>query len=212
MIERRTLFSYKVATDAGSAPNPYWGTCTLAICKPRIRSAARVGDWIVGLGVRAREGRVIYAMRVTDKMPMEQYDAWTRKHLPQKIPDLRSRDRRRWFGDSIYDFERGGALRRGVHDEGDRAKDMSGRYVLLSDHFYYFGSEAIPLPEELAGIRIRAQGHRSVANAPYVENFVEWIKTLDVPSCEVLGAPADADAIFEARMEGLVQVGRCKPD
>jgi len=29
---------------------PYWGKCTLVICKLRIRSVARNGDWVVGLG------------------------------------------------------------------------------------------------------------------------------------------------------------------
>ena len=33
------LFSYVVATDSGFAPNPFFGLCTLACCKPAIRRA-----------------------------------------------------------------------------------------------------------------------------------------------------------------------------
>ena len=43
----RSLFSYVVRSDGGFAPNPFFGYCTLATCKPRIRKGALVGDWIV---------------------------------------------------------------------------------------------------------------------------------------------------------------------
>jgi hypothetical protein len=44
------LFSYCIQTDDDAAPNPFWGLCTLTICKPVIRRVAEVGDWIVGIG------------------------------------------------------------------------------------------------------------------------------------------------------------------
>lgn len=45
-LEKRKmkLFSYIVTHDAGFAPNPFWGYCTLACCKPAIRRTANVGD------------------------------------------------------------------------------------------------------------------------------------------------------------------------
>ena len=43
------LFSYVLTTDNGSTPNPFHGTCTLAVCKPAIRRAAQVGDWIMAI-------------------------------------------------------------------------------------------------------------------------------------------------------------------
>ena len=45
-----TLFTYCIPIDDGAAPNPYWGICTLVICKPVIRRVANVGDWVVGIG------------------------------------------------------------------------------------------------------------------------------------------------------------------
>lgn len=38
------LFSYVVAREYGFAPNPFFGWCTLATCKPKIRVTAEVGD------------------------------------------------------------------------------------------------------------------------------------------------------------------------
>ena len=30
------LYTYCIPYDSGAAPNPFWETCTLAICKPVI--------------------------------------------------------------------------------------------------------------------------------------------------------------------------------
>ena len=48
-------FAYILAFDSGFAPNPFYGYCTLADCKPKIRKQAQVGDWIIGLGSKKSE-------------------------------------------------------------------------------------------------------------------------------------------------------------
>lgn len=106
-----TLFSYCIPIDDGAAPNPYWGICTLVICKPKIRLEARIGDWVVGTGstdspIGDVSGCVVYAMKVTRKMSMKEYDAFTAHNLRQKIPDWQNRDSRKRLGDSIYDFSK----------------------------------------------------------------------------------------------------------
>ncbi|WP_375504715.1 hypothetical protein [uncultured Nostoc sp.] len=88
---RMTLFSYCLPCDNGSAPNPFWELCTLAICKPDIRRVASIGDWVVGLGSKKSpigdiSNCVVYAMRVTDKMTFQEYDEFCRVHSPHKIP------------------------------------------------------------------------------------------------------------------------------
>lgn len=76
----------------------------------RLRTGARIGDWVVGLGEKHPpsnedfSGKVVYAMEVTDKMTMKNYDLYTRERLPEKISDLKNRDSRKWLGDSLYDF------------------------------------------------------------------------------------------------------------
>ena len=101
------LFSYRIVHDSGAAPNPFWGRCTLAICKPAIRRAAVPGDWVLATGslhssVGDLSHSVVYAMRVDDRMSMEDYDRYTGEALPEKIPDFRSRDFRRRAGQESH--------------------------------------------------------------------------------------------------------------
>lgn len=192
---RPTLWTYCIPYDDGAAPNPYWGVCTLAICKPVIRRNAQVGDWVVGTGSRHSpindvSGRVVYAMRVSQKLPMAAYDALTQSELTRKVPVWTHRDRRRRVGDSIYDFEHDPPVQRlGVHLEGNRGTDLSGLYVLLSDHFYYFGDQPQPLPDDLLAIVKQGQAHRSVSNAPYADAFIAWIEGLGFKANTLRGKP-----------------------
>jgi hypothetical protein len=179
------LFTYCIPVDNGAAPNPYWGVCTLNICKPQIRNNSQVGDWIVGLGSKDVLGmdysrKVVYAMKVTDKMTMAEYDQYCKNWLPGKIPDIRNNDYRRKVGDCIYDFDSDpdGKLRPSVHGLKNRSHDLNGKYTLLSDHFYYFGKNAISLPSYLNGIIKQGPGHQSIANEPFKEPFINWIENL----------------------------------
>lgn len=193
--EPAILWTYCLPYDDGAAPNPYWGVCTLAICKPVIRRNARVGDWVVGTGSKNSpigdlSGSVVYAMRVSAKLTMAEYDALTRSRLSNKIPVWNHRDRRRRLGDSIYDFASDPpALRPGVHLMDNRATDLGGQYVLLSDHFYYFGDHPTELPDDLLPIVRQGQGYKSVSNELHVGRFVEWIDGLGVKPNSLMGKP-----------------------
>lgn len=190
------LYSYCVRYDDGAAPNPYYATCTLAICKPAIRRVAQPGDWVVGLGssqspVGDISGHVVYAMRVTRVLSLRDYDAFCRRRLRGKIPKWDSADFRRRVGDCIYDFSRSGEprLRSGVHDERNRTVDLGGENALLSKHFYYFGDKPIALPSRLAAIIHQTQGHKSRSNQPYVKRFVAWIDELPLRPNRLYGEP-----------------------
>mgnify|MGYP000903574927 CR=1 FL=1 len=76
------LYSYVVDHDYGYAPNPFDGYCTLAQCmygekSKNITDVAEPGDWIVGTGgvkeVSAGHGKLIYAMRVDEKISLAEY-------------------------------------------------------------------------------------------------------------------------------------------
>ena len=190
-----SLFSYCLRYDDGAAPNPYWGVCTLVICKPAIRRTAQVGDWVVGTGskyspIGDMSGMIVYAMKITQKLTMREYDLFTQEELPEKIPQWLNRDPRRRLGDSIWDFSTDPArLRLGVHKENERKRDMSGRYALLSNHFYYFGDRALPLPDDLQGIVKQGQGHRRQTNAPYVKPFEGWLEGQELEPNKLYGRP-----------------------
>jgi hypothetical protein len=191
------LFSYVVRTDYETAPNSFWDVCTLVIFKPRIRRKAQVGDWILGTGSAGSPcGEVrdmaVYAMRVTDKMMMPEYEVWMREYRPEKVLDLRSRDPRHHVGDAIYDFaEDPPRTRPGVHDDSNRDHDLSGEYALLSEHYYYFGDYPIALSEHLQVIVKRGPGHRGPENAPYVEPFLDWLTGLRLQPNSLQGDPSE---------------------
>ena len=192
-----TLYSYCLRIDDGAAPNPYWGTCTLAICKPAIRRTAKVGDWIMGNGSKGEwdhhdiSQSMVYAMRVTKVVSMKDYDVYCRKSLPGKIPSWTNSDFCRKVGDCIYAFDFGAepTLRRSVHHERNRETDLSGRNVLLSQHFYYFGNRPVALPKNLLSIIHSTQGHKSHANDPYAEDFVKWVEGQGWQENALLGEP-----------------------
>ena len=191
-----TLYSYCLRVDDGAAPNPYWGVCTLVICKPAIRRVAQVGDWVVGLGSTASpigdlSGHVVYGMRVAKSMSMEDYDKYCARRLPGKVPRWGSRDFKRRVGDCIYDFSTDSlpSVRTSVHTERNRSVDLGGRNALLSKHFYYFGNHPRLLPAHLNSIVHQTQGHKSRANADYVDAFVEWIEGLGLKPNRLYGTP-----------------------
>jgi hypothetical protein len=95
------LYSYVVARDYGFAPNPFYGFCTLATCKPNIRKTAQVGDWVIGTGSKskARDGQLVYAMRVSETMTFDEY--WADPRFASKRPSLVG-SLKQAFGDNIY--------------------------------------------------------------------------------------------------------------
>jgi len=115
----RRLFSYVVEHDEGRSPNPFGRYCTLAHCKfnrkgrrRNIVEIAKEGDWIVGTGgasVRsAGHGRIVYAMKVTQKLPLEDYYANTRfkGRIDNRAEDSPCRDRFVLISTDFYYFGR----------------------------------------------------------------------------------------------------------
>lgn len=189
------LFTYTIPVDDGAAPNPFFGMCSLAICKPRIRRVAGVGDWVAGLGSRNApsgdlSGHLVYAMRVDEVLPMADYDEQAKNRWPHRIPKPQSRAMEERLGDCIYDFSHGMPRQRpGVHGPGNLEADLGGENVLISRHFYYFGRNAVKLPDGLNEICHQTQGHRSNANIPYYSIFEKWIRESDWERGQVYGWP-----------------------
>lgn len=190
------LFTYTIPYDDGAAPNPFNGMCTLAICKPSIRRAARPGDWIAGFGSKYApsgdlSGRLVYAMLVQEVLTLEEYDRLAQTRWPHRVPDILSLAMQDRLGDCIYDYTKGSppAQRSGVHDSGNILTDLSGENVLISYDFVYFGSRAIRLPDKLRPILHQTQGHKSTCNADYFEDFVAWLRSTAPAAGQVYGWP-----------------------
>ena len=96
------------------------------------------------------------------------------------------------MGDCIYNYAAGSTnpkMRTSIHTKENMEKDLRGMYALVSKQFYYFGNKPIKLPEKLLPIMHTTQGHKSDANQEYIEPFVNWIESLDVPLNKVIGEP-----------------------
>ena len=181
------LYSYVLRYDDGAAPNPFWDVCTLTICKPAIRRTAAIDDWVIGTGSANAicndgkrhdlTGHLVYAMKITKTLSMEEYDQYCLQELPAKLPDIKHIDWRRRMGDCIYDYSTGGTqrIRPSVHDEGNRERDLGGMRALLSTHFYYLGEEAVPLPTYLSPLIKKSQGHRKIEDQALIRRFEQWV-------------------------------------
>lgn len=183
------LSSYIVRHDSGFSPNPFGRVCTLACCKPAIRRSATPGDIIIGTG-SARcglSGQLIYAMRVDTVLPFAEY--WER--FPSKRPSSETPVKKR--GDNIWHRDASGnwrCVRGAFHDEQNRDRDLRGRHALISSEFYYFGRDAIRIPDELRRLIATARGHKNTDDADLITSFWEWIKT-NTPKPGRIGIPFD---------------------
>jgi hypothetical protein len=188
LAESQRLFTYKVAHDGGSAPNPFHGLCTLAICKPAIRRVAKPGDLVVGLDCGSESSRIVYCMVVEGSLAWSAYieachgrhavpassataDSWTKK-IPSGPEDP---------GDCIWTdhAQYADALDSWSHHGGheDFARDVvDGQKVLFGTTFWYFGKgdqHQLRLADDLSAT-IPGRGHRSNANREFREPFVDF--------------------------------------
>ena len=194
-----TLYTYVVARDYGFAPNPFFGFCTLATCKPRIRKSADIGDWVVGTGskTKARAGYLVYAMQVSETLPLSSY--WDDPRFRNKRPDLRSSFMKA-FGDCIYyrdemdsawhQIDSHHSHRDGSPNVDNIRRDTGADRMLISSNFVYYGGDGPRIPR-FDGTDIVHQwiGHRKFTDGQVISEFVRWIESLgDVGIC---GDPGD---------------------
>lgn len=200
----QSLYSYVVAFDSGFAPNPFYGVCTLATCKPPIRKSAKIGDWIVGTGSANRNigrgGYLVHAMQVTDTISIEEY--WSDNKFQCKKPVLTGS----WktaAGDNIYEPKVEGSFAQldSYHSEPNGsprsdhiAKDTRVPRILLSENFVYFGGEGPKLPTKfLSGgafeLLKSGVGYFRKQDEDLIVEFEDWFKNLGVSGFQ--GEPLD---------------------
>jgi hypothetical protein len=159
------LHLYKLTHDGGAAPCVDGDLLTLAICKPRIRATAQVGDLIFGFAANSlsSDNRLIYIARVTAaENHGDYYEKATYRQRFDCIYD-RGADRRFRLRPDARFHEDGSQLQR---DLGAFPEYESSR-VLVSKDFRYFGSSGNPpaaqpglYPAVRALLRRLGQGHR----------------------------------------------------
>jgi hypothetical protein len=194
-VEAR-IFRYVVRQDRGGSPNPYHGWCSLAVCKPQIRRAARVGDWIIGLRSRISD-QVICAMRVDEVVALADY--WRDPRFRAKRPG-----RGPYPPDNFYRAAADGALVRvdnSLHDAGHAAQDIGGRNAIVSRCFWYFGDQSPELPTDLIHLVHSGQGH-SLSARRRPDDLPRLLTWLSHWPRGVLGSPIDARAYRKSKPAG----------
>jgi hypothetical protein len=183
-------YSYVVARDYGFAPNPFYGYCTLATCKPWIRKAAPKGDWVIGCGSAKHKasGFLVYAMQVDEKLHFNDY--WKRKEFRSKRPTMNG-SLKQMYGDNIYHFDHSQerwvqadshhSNEDGGENEYNKKRDLKSEYVLVSSRFWYFGGNPVVIPKRfmqqgfnLCCTRI---GYLAISDENLISKFVSWLET-----------------------------------
>lgn len=176
------IYSYVVARDYGFAPNPFYGYCTLATCKPQIRKHAKIGDIIIGTRSTPRNYDLVFWMEVNEIIKFDEY--WNDERFSNKKPDLYSGNKRA-FGDNIYHRGKNGIWIQedSHHTDYDGSSiqknintDTSSENVLISTNFSYWGDDSISLPNEFYAIKKIGPGHKSDFPDLLKSSVANWLK------------------------------------
>ncbi len=190
------VYSYVVARDYGFAPNPFFGVCTLATCKPRIRGVTRMGDWVIGTGSKSYDlgSHLVFAMRVTEILSYDQY--WADPRFRAKRPMLRGSVKQA-YGDNIYHHGRDGqwiqenshhSLPGGRKNLANVRHDTQTSSVLIATDFVYWGSSGPMIPRRLRAL-CSHRGHKCNFPPEFAADVISWVRGLGVSG--YAGAPAE---------------------
>jgi len=179
-------YAYKITRDYGFAPNPFFGYCTLACCKPHIRDRAEVGDWIIGTGAKENNllYHIIFLMRITEKISFEEY--WYDERFKRKKPVLNG-SLKQMHGDNIYYKENESWCQMDSHhsffdgklNEANRKQDLSGNSILISNDFIYLGRNYFRVPEKFISLcpNKKQRDYIKIKNPDLAEEFISFIRT-----------------------------------
>jgi hypothetical protein len=169
-----------MTTDSGIAPNPFGDWCTLALCTPNHQHtrARKKGDWIVGFFGKNHKlaHKLVYAMELfEDEIAMDDY--YRRPDFQYKKPNENGTAIER-VGDNIY-FEKNGKL--DAHGgwnphEGNEEADTKYGFVFVAKKFWYFGKEALDIPEEFHALILNGRGTKINHDRKLVKEFKEWVE------------------------------------
>jgi hypothetical protein len=186
------LCSHVITNDTGLAPNPFHGYCTSALCTPsHMNAKLKEGEWIVGISPKRDGNRLVYAMRISQVLSMNQY--FHDEQFGCKKPKADGTISQQ-CGDNIYyqvDDCQWKRLPSRFHNSRkaflkDVGNNLAGRPVFISEHFYYFGRLREAIPAEFAGVVCDRQGIRYKSN-DIAGNFVRWLEAKHKPG--ILATP-----------------------
>ena len=181
-----------MARDYGFAPNPFYGFCTLATCKPVIRKMAVIGDWVIGTGSKSRnrEGFIVFAMRINEVFSFSDY--WHDLRFLSKRPNMNG-SKKQAFGDNIYHKNNSNgswmqedshhSLSDGTPNSRNIDHDTKVDRVLISTEYFYWGGYGPKIPKRFRGFKnvdiCAKRGHKNFFPEEMTNQFVTWLFSLD---------------------------------
>jgi len=172
------LCTYIMTYDYGFAPNPYGNYCTLAACTPNYRGIkVEVGDYMCGLYNDTNGYKIIYFMKITDKLGYHEY--YMDKRFQYKKPKVMGTYQQK-CGDNYYHKENGEWVRDKNYWHSDVSEyfEKETRYaiVFISNDFYYFGKDKIDLPKRYSAL-IPGRSPKRNHDQKLVEDFINWMES-----------------------------------
>ena len=160
------VFSYIVKRDYGFAPNPFYGTLTLATCKPKIRKLADVGDFLIGNATASEGNKLIFMAKISEVMTFDTY--WTSPRFQPKKPVMNG-SLKKLYGDNIYHHDQNGnwLQENSHHSLADGSVNMENLNrdtsttdrVLICENFFYLGKSMFHVPKEFTSCIHKWIGH-----------------------------------------------------
>jgi hypothetical protein len=174
------ICSHVIKVDTGLAPNPFHGYCTSALCTPsHMNARLKRGDWLIGNSDRAGGNRLVYAMRISEVLDMDDYFHDPRFQAKKPNPSGTLEEQ---CGDNFYYKENGNwrRLPSRFHNtpdafKKDLGKQLTGRPVFVSQRFYYFGEMPVVIPPRLERIVRKVQGIQ-YTEGPLADDFITWLE------------------------------------
>jgi hypothetical protein len=156
------IYVYKCVVDDGTAPCTDGSLLSMTVCKPKVRTSAKVGDIVIAFGTNAQPApnRLVYAAKITEVVTGGRY-----------FDEAKYQTRK----DCIYKRTPQGTLKlipgASAHNTGTHAKDIGSAptypnaIALISTDFRYFGGAGTDEWKEHAPhlkkmVENLGQGHR----------------------------------------------------
>ena len=167
------VYRYVIVTDAGTAPHVDGDLASLCICKPKIRSSAKKGDYVIaflstrfGLG----SGNLSWIGKVDQKLLLGDYHIAFRQRADAIYRRIG------WSADGEELEHIGGDLHA---DRANQQRDKRGKYALTMRPFWYWGDGHAPLslPAELAHLVYGSAGHASATAPTDIPLLESWLLT-----------------------------------
>lgn len=171
------LYTYVMQHDAGLAPNPFWGFCTLAVCTPNHQgSRAKRGDWIAGVSDKRRGYKLIHVMEVDERVHMKDYLRDERFAAKKPVTDGTPQQR---CGDNFYSLDEHGRWTQhpNRYHEGPSclAQDTRHPWVFVARRFWYLGRNAAEIPAQFMSM-FGGRGARVNHPPELVASFRNWVQ------------------------------------